>query len=54
MNLLEKTLNDDGEYEVKLNGRMLFVAEDNETINFIGERLVELAEADDYATLVLG
>lgn len=52
--LLEKILNDDGMYELKINNHLLFRAADNETIKFIGEAIAEMSEADDNATMVIG
>lgn len=52
--LLEKTLNDNGMYELKINNHLLFRAADNETIKFLGEAIVEMANADDNATMVIG
>lgn len=52
--LLEKILNDDGMYELKINNHLLFRAADNETIKFIGESITEMSKADDNATMVIG
>ena len=52
--LLEKTLNDDGMYELKINGHLLFRAADNETIKFLGEAIADMSKADDNATMVIG
>ena len=52
--LLEKTLNDDGMYEMKLNNHLLFRAADNETIKFLGEAIANMSEAGDCATMVIG
>ena len=52
--LLEKILNDDGMYELKINNHLLFRAADNETIKFIGEAITKMSEADDNATMVIG
>ena len=54
MGLLEKTLNDDGMYELKINGHLLFRAADNETIKVLGEAIAEMSEAGDYSTMVIG
>lgn len=52
--LLEKTLNDNGMYELKINNHLLFRAADNETIKFLGEAIVEMANAGDNATMMIG
>ncbi len=52
--MLQKTLNDNGMYELKINGHLLFRAADNETIKFLGEAIAEMSEAGDYATMVIG
>lgn len=54
MHLLEKTMTDDGAYQIKFDGRILFEATDNETIRWLGEHISELSDADDCATMVLG
>lgn len=52
--LLEKKLNDDGMYELKINGHLMFRAADNETIKFIGDAIVDMSEAGNYAIMVIG
>ena len=52
--MLQKTLSDNGMYELKINGHLLFRAADNETIKFLGEAIAEMSEAGDYATMVIG
>ena len=54
MSLIEKTKTDEGVYEIRLNGRLMFSAMNNETIKIMGEMLQDLAAADDYATMVTG
>lgn len=52
--LLEKKLNDDGMYELKINGHLMFRATDNETIKIIGDAIVDMSEAGDNAIMVIG
>ena len=52
--LLEKTKDEDGMYELKLNDYLLFRAADNETIKSLGQAIAKMSEADDYATMVIG
>lgn len=52
--ILEKTLNDDGMYELKINSHLLFRAADNETIKLLGEAIADMSEAGDYSTMVIG
>ncbi len=52
--LLEKTLTDDGLYELNINGHFMFRATDNETIKIIGDAIVGMSEAGDNAIMVLG
>ena len=52
--ILEKTLNDDGMYELKINNHLLFRAADNETIKVLGEAITDMSEAGDYSTMVIG
>jgi hypothetical protein len=41
-------------YEIKINNHLLFRAADNETIKFLGEAIVNMSEAGDYSTMVIG
>jgi hypothetical protein len=42
--LLEKTLDDDGMFELRLNDHLLFRAADNNTIKVVGQTLISLAD----------
>jgi hypothetical protein len=54
LGFLQKTLEDDGMYALRLNEHLLFRAADSDTIKAIGQAIVDIAEAGAFATMIIG